>query len=782
MSNTEAIGNEGQNIQDPITREPRALVENIYPVPGTTTVADLESQDTMASYLISRFEPPEISRTRVVLTPTGRTMPWVHRVTTGHREVTRRRKTNEWRVSPRLSAAVILGSAALFNIVGNTGTIAGSARLIGYEISHAFDFQGPEAVTYPVVTPGRVENISVTSASGDKVDATSVNGKVIHSFVKKIEKAEHKHGKLVDIQITGNTSDEWGGDASIGEPSLGNALLGEARANVALAQAKKDGLKLKPDEVKLGQHEHVVSEVQRDEVLTESQADGFPTISSAIEAVDDGQPVAPGLASQIKSLFTNIKDRGVSLSAKIVYPGKAHTTIESTLIGPPPIKEHAPGVPSPHFYGFIPLPPIRRRECYTAVKEVRGFEYLSSKVIHRPQIIREDVEQEWLRIRPEAVNADGTLVDEAWAYTRKYEDLLKDGRLAHVIRADFKDSKGEDKSLRVIFVDQSPTDQTMTAFEQLLTKFASMQDGKLADRVSAIFVYPSESAGTEHGNPKKIAMGIDKQSENTMIGAFNYPLKLVELHMPTTFDGNELEELFKFNGTMWVTAHEVAGHGTDINNTQQRLRRVLARGIPNAHVIDGDPRAVRMSRLKGALKKLPTKQSQKSKPIEYDVDYTVLDRNGKNVTISSRVKEGDQGLAHATSSTIVDHQPTVYSGENDPEHYAETAAAVTTGIEIPYDEALTSVEQLETDQGETASFAPGFHPDKRGQEVFTDAVGAISDSLPVEFEKPIEVSIQHLEVEGDPLLRAELARTSKLRSPEPNQLIAILARTSRRKK
>ena len=158
-----------------------------------------------------------------------------------------------------------------------------------------------------------------------------------------------------------------------------------------------------------------------------------------------------------------------------------------------------------------------------------------------------------------------------------------------------------------MFVDKSPAQETIAAFEELLKRFASMEGGKLGERVKAIFVYPSENAGTDNNNPKRIAIGIDKQSSQDILGIYTYPFGLVELHMPSTWDKDQLEHMFsQFNGPMWVAAHEVAGHGTDIKDQTITLRPVKVRGITSPHVIDADLAAEKMRTLDKVLKALPT--------------------------------------------------------------------------------------------------------------------------------------------------------------------------------
>lgn len=770
-----------REIAAPVLRDEEALVENIYRLPGTEAMPDLESQDVMGEYLYERFEPEAGPQIRVVLTPSGRSMPGIQRVPAGFKEVTRLRKADEWFISPRLAAGIMLGSAALFNAIGNADTIAGAARYTGHAIYRVFEPVEDRTVLrhHTITTPGRISKIDVTADTANRVGTSRVNPAAIEHFVHKVEDAENDGGHIRQIRIVGNASDEWATEASIGTKDAQNALLEKARAEAAVEALKADGLKVKSPLLSIGEKEHVLTAKEQSTLLTEAKRDGYPDIKAAIDAVDGEQLVPKGLAQRVKQLFNGKRNRGVSLSATIERPGKATVTNKTTKVIIPG-KDNPPAVPNPHWYWFIPMLPIRKRERYYPVKQVSRWEFTASRPILRPQVIIEDKDQAWVRLRPEAVGEDGTLVSDSWAYTRKYEHLLRDNRIADLLRADFVDANGEEKSLRILFVDKSPAQETIDAFEVLLKKFAAMEGGKLGDRVSAIFVYPSENAGTDHDDPKRIAMGIDKQSSESILGTYTYPLDLVELHMPSTWDRDELLRMFEeFNGPRWVLAHEVGGHGTDESDETLRLQRVHALGIPNAHVIKGDPRASKMRSLSKVLRKLPSRFSRKES-IMFDIEYPVTDNIGQTVTRHARVQGKDPQLAHATISTIVGYRPTQYAGTNEADHYAETAASVTTGIPVPYEEASVSVERLVADNGEQAVFATGYRPDKRGQRTFTRSTGAIEGLYPVSFRHEPAVRISHINPYNDSLIRRELKRTHGVRTLYPAQMVAILARVARR--
>lgn len=775
----------------PLLREPEALVENIYPVPGTESLPDLESQDTMGTYLIDRFAPEPGPRTRVAFTPSGHTLPGIQRIPSGHKEVNRWRKLNpkEWFITPRAAAAVALGSLVLFNGVGNHKTIVEGAHYVAHEIDQFFD-PVDDVITLKrtkVRTPGPIEEINIEANTSNNVGETTVDPNAIQSFVEQVTNATNNGAHLLKVTITGNTSDEWSDDDSIGRQDnvatkRDNDDLGLERANAALLALSKDGLKLE-NIVDVLFKENILTPEEKAEILITAKAAGFESTRDAVRAVDRGQDVPEELKLQIDQLFTGPSKRGVTLSALVQKPGEEVVTIKVTKEVTPG-KDTPPEVPDPEFYGFIPMLPIRRREKYTKIKQTHRWKFTPRLQILKPELIKEDEDQAWVRLRPEAINEDGTFVENAWAYTRKYEHLLRDNRIVDMIKADFKNAKGEATSLRVMFVDQAPAKETVELFESLLAKFAAMEDGKLGDRVSGIFVYPSENAGTIHGDPKKIAMGIDKQSEAGLLGTYTYPLDLVELHMQTdTWDSAELEEILNaYLGTAWIASHEIAGHGTDENDKILKARRIRTRNIANAHVIDQDPRARKMKRLDTTLRNLRRRHERIVTPTAFDIIYPVVDNGGRIVTMNARVTEGDPRLAHATQATIVGFKPTHYAGTNESEHYAETAASVTTGISVPFEEANVSVPNLLADDGNNAEFTRGYRPDTRGQALFTNSVGGQTESFPLTFSKMPEVRISHIHPQNDPLTRREKIRTSRLSTLQPHQMSAILARVARSKK
>lgn len=779
-----------EHIIRPIERDPDALVENVYPYPGTVDMPDLESSDRMAEFLMERFAPDEGPRIRIGFVETGKTLPRLERPIVDYKEGTKIERDG-WIIHPYVTVGLALGSLAIVNGYPAVADAAEEIAKAEHAVYRVFHPVKDELVvgSRQVEVNGPVRHITVKAGAGNTPGSVTVNQEAVSEFSGRLARVIKKGGKIKSITITGRSSDDYGTNDSIGRPEPAEQDSGDERAEAyssviqKVIETDKNGYK----------HTKLITKVDQnvltpaEKALVEQAAEdagftGVDNIIDAIHSVNAGQANPKRLERLINKLFTS--KRGVTLEAAVNKPGEKSEKTVPTL-------DIVPGVDNPpedndHDYHFWPftLPPIPRlRRTKGALKPVRKFRIKSGVPIMTPTVIKETVEKVWLRIRSEAVADDDTLLDDAWAYTRFYEHVLKDDRIADVLRADFKDREGKSRSLRIMFVDKSPAPHTIEAFSDLLTKFASLQNGTLPDKVNAIFVYPSENAGTWHRDPKRIGLGGDKQAHENILGTYTYPLKLVEMHMDTsTWDPAELEEMFhSFEGPRWTLAHEVGGHGTDVSNEPMRLRRAHIPGIPNAHLLSGNPRAERMKPLDSVLQRLPRSIKEKlSRPIAFSVRYRMLDNNDNTVTTPAQVVlDNDPMLGHATEATIIRHKPTRYADASTTEHYAETAAAVITGDSIDFTEATVTPPQPITDDGQPAAFTTGYRPDIQGQALYTRAVGAKTGSYPIEFDNPVEVAISHVAPANDPVIRQHMMRARRQQTLLPENMIAILARIAR---
>lgn len=781
---SEADGPEASDqrpIPNPLIVEPDHLVENTFRQPDQMgDIPDFPSTELLEDYREQRFAPNRGGRIKVAWIQTGRSLPGIARVPNGTKEVTRWRKTKEWvePFTPKKFAAIVLGSLALVNVVANHDTINAAVDTAEDGVGSIFTPKPRAADSLRVITePVPTDTVRVTIASPSRVGSSEADTRALRRFARQVSTAQKEGKNLESIEVRGNASDEYAGDDSIGRRDEFNKQLAVSRAKVAAAELREGKLNVGIDpsvSIDVAAKEHILTTKQKRRALAAAKADGFPTITSAIAAEDSGADIKPSLAAKIKRWFTGKTQRGITLTANLSTPEMKKITVlqvENEISDGEPNK-----IPGLKFVPlFMPWLMLRRRQKETQLRDRKRLTFIPSKPITRPEIIKEDEAHAWVRLRPEAVKEDKTLIDAPWTHTRKFEDLLRTNRINDVLRADFTNSKGEEKALRIMFVDHNPSQETLEVFEQLLKRFAAMRDGSIADKVSGVFVYPSKNAGLGHGNPKRIGLGIDKQSQKGILGTLTPVMELCELHMPETWNPEELNDIFSnFEGPHWTLAHEVAGHGTDLNDKSLTLRPAKVRKIANAHVLQGDPWAGRMRPLQPVLEWLQRFGFGK-KPTNFDITYAAADRDGRITTISARVDQNDPRLAHATTATIVGKQPTRYAGTDEYEHYAETAAAVTADEVAPFGEAYLNVPKLVADDGRPANFTPGYRPDVRGQALFTNAVGGIKGTYPIEFKNAPEVRISHIHPANDALIRREMIRSRSSRILPPEEMVAILA-------
>lgn len=254
--------------------------------------------------------------------------------------------------------------------------------------------------------------------------------------------------------------------------------------------------------------------------------------------------------------------------------------------------------------------------------------------------------------------------------------------------------------------------------------------------------------------------------------------------MDDTYDPAQLATMFNdFYGPHWTLAHEVSGHAKDAEPGRLRLRSVRARGIANAHILQGNPWRDRIGKWHDILGSIDPRRSRP--PVMFDAEYVTIDRNGKPTTIQTGpggITQYDPRLSHARRAHVRGRRPTVYSDQSPQEHWGELAAGAFTGIEIPFSEAGVEVTQPTTDEGEPAAYARGYHPDRNELEAFNLSVGAIPGSFPSEFDpaKMERVKLTLLSPEEDPMLAGQTTRARTSMVPTPDEMIAVLATVANR--
>lgn len=790
------IPRSGEGIPLSIEVDPIQVVERLYPDVdgGNPAEPDTVSRTVMTDYLNDRYRNESGVDVTTIMEPTGKTWPKLGREPVGVRRYPWLRGDG-WAVTPREAAVATVAGLAVLNTAANLGNVVTAVQDLGDEVrgvGHAIyrqinpvpDVLVPGAVVH--VTPGEKIKVSIDASASNKAGKDTVDPVAVQRFADGVNAQLNKGGKLTTVIITGRSSDEYSTDKDIGVLEVTNNDLSERRAKAYEAPVitALGANAIKP---KLSANQDVISQSLKTDLQAEAKRLGFSSLTDAIRKIERGANTDPTFQKAINQAFT--AKRGVTLEADIELPGEDQVEVIRTDHYEPGVDD-APENPDRDYDGkFIPfiIPPLPRFK--KTMKDVikHAWKIIPGKEIHVPKIIVNPRDKVWVRLRPEAMQDDGTLVDMPWAYTRKYEHLMRDGRIADILRARFQNDDGEDRELRIMFIDKSPALETVEAFEGLMRQFAAMRGGELADKITGIFVFPESNAGKHPRNPKRIGVGVDKQDSQEILGFCAPAIELVEMHMKETQNPDELREYFSnYMGALWTLSHEVAGHGTDIRAGKVTLRPVKSRHYDNAYLSD-DPWADRMTpnynHNKRLLDRTPAgwfkrifRGRKNDDKLMFDAEFPVIDRNGKTVTIRRQVTANDPSLEHATRVHINGRDVSRYAGSNEAELHAETAASAVTGIEVPYAEAGAKVSTIPTtDDGDAASFAQGYLASHRDLATYRNVIGAKPGTVPVEFENPSEVDITYTKPENDPVMQAHYIRSRSQRTLKPEEMIAVLS-------
>lgn len=761
----------------PLYTQRDAFVENVFKEPTTAELPDLTSQNTASEYLSFRQtarEPRE--RLRFVVTHSETRLPKLTREVVGTEPFKGWQKTREWRVSPAKAAAVWLSTLVAFNISSIAGDVGDEIDQGVYHAKEALGIvpdgewqTGNKKITNSITPIVIKRHISGTNLPG----SAEVDGVVVNSFRKEVLAAA-KPGANTKVTVEALSSDDAGADATLGVPESPLQDMADDRAKSWTKAVKKA---MPNVDVSTKIHQDILNKRQLRKLSKIARDSGFSgenMMVDAVRAAEAGQG-----SKKLRKFVAKNFERGVVITGKVQNPD-VQIKLDVPTLTYMPGRNEKPDDPNRDYKPmFVPLPFWRKRKYVElGQRDIKKWKWVPGRRLLKGQFIREGIDQAWLGIRPEAVKENGTLVTDSWAYTRKYEHLAREDRIKRVLRADFRDGENRDASLRIIFVDKDPEQETIEAFTDLLKNMAAMQKGAIAQNVTGMFVFPSEQAGRGDRNPKNIGPGIDEQYSRSTLGVMYYPLKLVEMHMPASLRGDKLREHLKdYMGVIYTAAHEAAGHGTDVSDKEMRLKRIYSPNVRNAHIFRGDPRAARFEKLSGVLKPL---QADPEEPKLFEVAYPVPDKNGHIFMMTDVVPEGDSRLAHAHTAYIVGRRNTNYASTNTAEHYAETAGSYASGIPVPFSEAGVSVSQIKDGQV-IGDFANGYFPDRRAVDAYAKSIGATVGNNTLVFTNSPDVEILSLLPKDDTLINRQMTRARQIRFAKPNELIAILTQTSRRK-
>lgn len=766
-------------IPEPVIAAP-GYVTNTFTFPDGTT-PDHERNLATAVTLQARFDPRTGPKTRLGLVESG-----LQFTTHSHewdgvsmQQVRRRRAVpGEYKVGRKLSAAVVLGSAALFNLVGNIPSIAGVVDRIVYDVqSHSHEAHQK----VPVVIPGKPKHTVETVTSGSPAGQVTINQAVVSKFVHTLHSDVLHGGTISSIGVVGLASDE---DAryphSIGQPTASNQALARERAQTGVNDLKAAGVPFPADKITQSAREKIITDKALIKALeAEAQKDGYPDLLSAIEHANAGDTLNPNLAKAIYDNFTGPNNRGATFTAGITYPGQSiiHYRSETIRVGDGTTPPH---IPRPEFYGFIPLPPIRKRETYEeSVPQLTRVAHAHD--IYLPKLVREKADKKFLQIYDDGVGDDNLPKADALWHTEKFEYLLReDDRLQDMLRLDLVDAGGQPQTIRALFVDAKPADAERTIFQDELVRAALLCEGKLAEVIQTIVVYPASSAGTEHQDPSRIGLGQLHQLSSNILGAYNPVLKLLELVAPDDWASEDLQQLFQsFNGPKAVMWHEI-GHAIKRKGETYLAREAKLRSGERTYVLDVADRNTEMEAIVEELKPLQSDDPY----LAFDVSYTVKDENGEEALVEDRVLVGSKQLGHAEQARIVGShvlpRPRSLLRRHAnarrrlaDEEYADSLAGLATrGIPLITSGIHVAKTVLKT--GNSGKFNRWFLPTKPVQSLIERQAAAQPGVVPLTPVYASDVTVTHVEPRKDPLIGGQMTRARQAHSRDGRQLVTYL--------
>lgn len=731
---------------DDVHNDPATLVERMYRQQyGVEGPFDATSHYNMEQYLESRLTPQEVHVSTGV-------------VSIAHTEMTAvpgQLRRDGWLLRPRDAGLITVAGLLAINAVANVANLDTSMRDLGDELQQfTYDisqlFAAPEQPQIVVQTPTETLVFEKIDANGSTLSASGevqVNPADISGFLDKVETSIDGGAEMLSLAITGSASDEIDGQWTLGAPDALNQTLSQGRADAGWQelnkQAQERGLVL--PEPTITAAEDILAPDVKTQLDALAQQAGYENGFAAIVAHDNGEPMDETLASYIYAKVTAERNYIIAAEMQLALPPPPPPEIEQPR---PEVSPERPDNPEREYdWTFLPflVPPIPRLRRETLLEPRTVITEVPVDFEH----------QTWVKVYPESLerakDQDGIFRDHlvgpfSWAATRKGDHLLRDERIQHVLRAEYQNEDGDEKALRVMFVDHRPTAATVTAFQALLEDASLMQDGGLADKFTAIMVFPSENAGLAHQDPKRIGLGVDKQDEGYVLGITMPLLKLIEMHMPTEPTVKYLES---FNGAVRTFAHELHGHGTDVIDDRIILDQVVGQ------TTDSLGGFVSRSAWRGVAGAEIANHISLNNRDKEQQPLTFVDTAGVEIS-----EVDTDTLAGTNLVRLSNGRPTKY-GDDQGEGYAEAAAALVTGAPIPFAQADLAIDG-------------GYRISEQLEQAVQQNVGAHVVPFALEFATEPKVIFYEGSVASDPGLEKVIAHAKATPVPRPDQMYDIL--------
>lgn len=742
-----------QTIISPIDRGHDLIVSNVYELPhgdGEPCRPDVDSHYEFTEYAESRFDPRSNgSEPTLVVEPTTYLVP-------------RTRRGEGWvgNISPRLSVGFFLATTVLHTLVGNWNTLAADAREEYRNFLHnskqavsqwlGFKFE-PTTISREIQTAEPGSDITLDQIYAQPVGESAPSKSDITKLVEMLGDEQTQGNQVTKISIFAGSSDEWGpNESSLQKPDAQNDELDGRRAADAAQELKNqlEAAGLEVPDIETASAEGILTAGEVAKLEAEASRHEL-TLEQAIHLFNSGGELPASLQTLLQTKLGDA--RSVLIRIQIQ---EADQMVTKTLA----VRETMPDDQDRDYalYWGLPLPFFPRLRREGVLKP--GF-ITWTRPGAKP-------DRRWVELYKEAMQEDGSLPRDAWRYTRKYQLLAREDRIDYVLTHRYTDANGEERDLRVMFVDHDPTDETVDMFKYLLTAVSQMNDSKVAERWSAVTVFPRAQVGIEPTagrsrndryphHPADIGLDIDKQDPEEVLGIAMPALGLVEMHMP---EDPSHADLHNYMGSLWVAAHELAGHATDTTDEPRILTPV---GAPEfRHYTTNDVWA------NGAAEEFKTlpKSDARGERV-FDVTWRPEDGFGNTHSLRDRVRtrSGDDTLLRVShGAELQGRKPTRYAGGSPEELYAETAGQLVSGAPIPFTEAGLSV------RARIPGVARGYAVGDELRRMFAERTGWSPNAQVAVNDEEFTL----IEATDDPMLGPWIDEAR--RTPMPNDRITIL--------
>lgn len=782
-------------LPSPVRVDPDSPVENVFADPAQPGNPDDDSQAIAVDYLTARYAgpPPEGRDPRVISydevvpqTHHGVELRWPSREK-GH-QFYRWARAN---VIGFLALNVALNADQVPNVVRDTVEAAQGAKdQVEDELGIGQRLVERMTTTYKTEERTVLGHVDTTELFfGSKVGVAETETQPVEQLFTQLTELQSQGATIEKIDMFGRASDDCraslGKGYEVADPQ-NEALAPEREKQLQvklLAEARARGITL--PEIDFHSAETVFSKDEHKMLEDSAKQFGYAGLGAAKDAFDTKPDSLPPVLHDLLQARIG-KQRGVSLSIQFKTADRSFTAfvphVEKVLNFEPD------GEPTNHTHDydpdlfFIPIPPIPKTYERPGTKMV-------TRKIDVPGV---DAEDEWVRVYEEAASVDGTLKRDVWAYTRKYQEMLRDDRIKHVYNMGYLDGNGDPQTLRILFADHTPSFEAFGKFVELVQSFSQMREGAIGRNLKAIVVYPEENAGIEGNVPKQIGLGIDYQDERNVMGLAYYNFGLVEMHMPTD---PSAEQLDSFNQAAWVLGHEVSGHYS--THTGEPTKLIPIDGPSERHFITTkpvtDPGKDEFNRLSaeelGQIKHrrnlndwllrrpgIPKGRLWWSRRGLQDLSGSVTPLEHDNLM------DDDSKLRESLLTRIQNRFPTRYSRTNSREFWAEIVAQAVTGVKIPFSEQ-DGIGRKNTPLD--PRYATGYAIGTKSLRLVQQELGSdpTADGIvwPNQVKAAVNWTHEMTTVETDPYLAplAAQARTWDFRAESDRRLLHILARARR---